>query len=169
MMSAETNKVDVMQEADRYFRALRAKQNEVAILNAYYDAELERISNWYKEDLKTLTDATDSIENALKTMYEGLLEENPKAKLNTPYGKVTKRTMTKWNWNDKKLLQGLKDKGLTEFVEVEVSEKPMKNELKKALIIADNGKVIDPNGEEFDLVEVREETTYSVKVVEVDD
>lgn len=162
------DKVEQMQEADKYFRALRMKKRELEEISAYYDAELERLSNWYKEQTQGLADAIESIENALKTMFERMVEENPKAKLSTPYGKVTKRTSTKWTWDDEKLLQGLKDKGLTEFVKVETKESPMKAEIKKAFTIAGD-KVIDPNGEVFDLVEVSEETTYSVKVVEVDE
>ena len=161
-------RVEDMQEADKYFKALRGKKNELATINAYYDAELERLSNWYKEQIQGLADAIESIENHLKTMYEKMVEENPNSKLSTPYGKVTKRTSTKWNWDDEKLLQGLKDKGLTEYVKVETKEIPMKAEIKKAFTIAGD-KVIDPNGEVFDLADVSEETTYSVKVVGVDD
>lgn len=162
------NKADQMQEADKYFRALRGKKDELAIINLYYDAELERLSNWYKEQTQGLAEAIESIENHLKTMFERMIEDNPKAKLSTPYGKVTKRTNTKWTWNDDKLLQGLKDKGLTEFVKVETKESPMKAEIKKAFTV-DGGKIIDPNGEVFDLAEVSEETTYSVKVADDDD
>lgn len=160
--------VEQMQEYDKYFRALKAKQKELAEINAYYDAELERLSGWYKGQTEDLTNAIESIENAVKSMFEKALKENPKAKVSTPYGKVSKRTSTKWNWNEEKLLQGLKEKGFNEFVKTEVKETPMKAEIKKAFTV-DNGKVIDTNGEVFDLVEVTEETTYTVKVVDDND
>lgn len=161
-------RVEDMQAADRWFKALAAKKRELAAIEEYRKGELERLEAWYKKESEGLIDDIESLENELKAYYEAMLAENPRVKLSTPYGKVTKRTSTKWNWDDEKLLQGLKDKGLTEFVKVETKEIPMKAEIKKAFTIAGD-KVIDPNGEVFDLADVSEETTYSVKVVGVDD
>ena len=157
------SRIEDMQTADRWFKALAARKDELAQTKAYRDAEVKKIEDWYAGIEENVSKEIESIENELKSYYAAMLEENPKAKLNTPYGKVTKRTEKKWAWGSD-LVKVLKERELGEYIRTKVTEEADKVAIKKAFAVREDGAVVDPNGEVLENVTVSAETSYKVEV-----
>ena len=157
------SRIEDMQTADRWFKALAARKDELAQTKAYRDAEVKKIEDWYAGIEENVSKEIESIENELKNYYAAMLEENPKAKLNTPYGKVTKRTEKKWAWGAD-LVKVLKERELGEYIRTKVTEEADKVAIKKAFVVREDGAVVDPNGEVLENVTVSAETSYKVEV-----
>ena len=134
------------------------RAEEVTLANA----ELERINVWFARQ--------DITYQASKNFLEGLIREyatqqrviDPKWKQKTPYGLVSFRKGKKFNYGDEeKLVKYLVDNGMGEFVKVVKS--PIKAELKKALTITKDGKVIFSNTGEI-LPEITVEEVENVTI-----
>lgn len=128
----------------------KEKNTEIAV------EEITKIEEW----LKTVNDsAQDSID-----YFQGLLgkyameqrESNPDFKsMKLPNGNIGfRKQQPKWNYDDKKLVEYLKENEETELIRVK--EEPNKSAIKKLFIVQD-GKVINPGtGEVVEGVEVEE-------------
>lgn len=151
-------KITNIDEANWAFRKIRALKEEVKETNLLADKEIERINSWREKETKASIDNIEYFEGLLTEYYMKLRNENPKAKLNTPYGKVTSRKSKKYNWiNEEELLKYLKENN-TELIRVK--EEINKIEFKK---VYKNG-VNEETGEVLPGIEIKEEETISVKV-----
>jgi len=91
----------------RKIRALKTKINETKELAAQ---ERERINNWEKAESKGSEESIGYFENLLCDYFKRVRETDPKAKVSTPYGKISSRKSTKWNYTDEEgLLKYLKE------------------------------------------------------------
>ena len=146
----------------RKLAALSAKEKEVKQLA---DVERARINDWENRELIALHSDKNYFESLVSDYHAKQLEENPKAKtISTPYGKSKSRaTKEQPKAVDKdKLLQHVKETGMTEFIKEEVKW----GDLKKSLHIHevdDKPIVIDENGQAVPGVEV-EPASVSFKV-----
>ncbi|WP_242957671.1 host-nuclease inhibitor Gam family protein, partial [Clostridium cochlearium] len=158
MEQLEGFKITNIDEANWAFRKIRALKEEVKETNLLADKEIERINSWREKETKASIDNIEYFEGLLTEYYMKLRNENPKAKLNTPYGKVTSRKSKKYNWiNEEELLKYLKENN-TELIRVK--EEINKIEFKK---VYKNG-VNEETGEVLPGIEIKEEETISVKV-----
>ncbi|BDR67011.1 phage protein [Clostridium tetani] len=151
-------KITNIDEANWAFRKIRALQEEVKETNLLADKEKERIENWREKEIKTSIDNIEYFEGILTEYYMKLRSEDPKAKLNTPYGKVTSRKNKKYNWiNEEGLIKYLKENNKKL---IRVREEINKIEFKK---VYKNG-VNKETGEVLPGLEIKEEESISVKV-----
>ncbi|WP_243447905.1 host-nuclease inhibitor Gam family protein [Clostridium tetani] len=151
-------KITNIDEANWAFRKIRALKEEVKETNLLADKEIERIENWREKEIKTSIDNIQYFEGILTEYYMKLRSEDPKAKLNTPYGKVTSRKNKKYNWiNEEGLIKYLKENNKKL---IRVREEINKIEFKK---VYKNG-VNEETGEVIPGIEIKEEETISVKV-----
>ncbi|RXM53937.1 hypothetical protein DP134_14065 [Clostridium tetani] len=158
MEELEGFKITNIDEANWAFRKIRALKEEVKETNLLADKEIERIENWREKEIKTSIDNIQYFEGILTEYYMKLRSEDPKAKLNTPYGKVTSRKNKKYNWiNEEGLIKYLKENNKKL---IRVREEINKIEFKK---VYKNG-VNEETGEVIPGIEIKEEETISVKV-----
>lgn len=126
----------------RKLKALEDKKNEIEMLAKI---ELDRINNWKKEELEGMKDNKGFFKFLLEEYYREQRELDPKFKLSTPYGKVTSRKQQpKWNYEDDKIIESLKSKGISELITTEMIEKVPKKEFKDSVEILQD--VISLNG-----------------------
>lgn len=152
-------KITNIDEANWAFRKIRALKEEVKETNLLADKEKERIENWREKEIKTSMDNIEYFQGILTEYYMKLRSENPKAKLNTPYGKVTSRKSKKWNYqNEEEILKYLKENEHSDLIKVK--EDINKAELKKVF----RDGVNKETGEVLPGIEIKEEESISVKV-----
>lgn len=124
----------------RKLSAIKAKNMEI---DNVARAEIERVTDWQKNETKKLEKQRQFFERLLEEFHRSRIAQNPKEKtISTPYGKMQiKKIPPKWEYDDNKLLQWLK-KNKPELVRIK--EEPNKQGLKKAVKVS-GSKAIDPD------------------------
>lgn len=146
------------------FRKLKAIEDKKREIKYLADKERTRISEWEKEELKAFKSSTGYFEMLLEDYYREIRQVDPKAKLSTPYGKVTSRKQQpKWNYNEEETLGWLRQND-TELIRVK--EEVDKAELKKKYQVMGTN-VVTEDGEIVEGITIENrEDTISIKVVE---
>ena len=109
--------------------------------------------NMLKEDQKI-----KYYEEVLLEFYKKQQEINPKYKLDTPYGKVTKRKSKKWSYDEESIIEFLEENMYIDTINIEKSIK--KNDIKKAFpegIDKSTGQVIEG-------ITIVEDVNYNIKL-----
>lgn len=136
----------------RFIKNLIEENSKVANL------EISKIKEWEDSENRVLIEKMSHYENILIEYFKQELEKNPKFKLSTPYGKVTKRANTKWIYDEEEILQYLEENNITNLINISKSIK--KSELKK---LYPNGIDIE-TGEVISGITIVNENNYSVKI-----
>lgn len=139
-------------------------EHKKAIEEAKYYArkERERINHWLEEETRRPLAEIGRLEGLLTIYYQNLKEEDPKARLSTPWGKVTSRTTQSYDWgNDDALTLWLKEHGQDEYIREKTTYSPNKEEIRKRFQVAGN-MLVSPSGEPVEGVTVEPKTTYRV-------
>ncbi|MCL9637751.1 host-nuclease inhibitor Gam family protein [Bacillus zanthoxyli] len=127
--------------------------------------ERERINNWENKELISIHSGLNYLESLVSRYHNAQLNKDPDAKtISTPYGKSRSRSIPEQPKavDKNKLLQHVKETGMTEFIKEEVKW----GDLKKVLHIHEvDGQpvVIDENGTIVEGVEI-EPASLSFKV-----
>ena len=122
-------KIENLEGATWAFRKLRAIENKEADIKAISEEEMARITSWRDAELKQYEADKQYFSFLLEEYYKNEKAKDKKFKLSTPYGKVTARKSSKWNYeNEEALVKYLKD-NKPELVRVK--EEVNKTELKK--------------------------------------
>ena len=133
------------------FREIIEIEKQMQDIEDLAKAELERINNWKKEELKTLEDSKQFFDFNLEQYFREQRELDPKFKLSTPYGKVTARKQQpKWNYEDDKTIEWLKENDISL---IRIKEEVNKAELKKKYKIYGN-QVVTEDGEVVEGIEI---------------
>lgn len=165
--SFQVTNLETANWAFKKLEALKAKENEI---NEVAEKELDRIKQWQSQELKSIESDKEYFEYLVTDYYKREKEKDDKFKLSTPYGKVTSRAGSKvleiqGGINEQDIIDQLEQKGFTEFVKV--SKKLNQADIKKGFYAADDGTLIDKNGEVLEGVKmVRKPTSYTVKAGE---
>jgi hypothetical protein len=121
--------VDDIDKANWCFRKIRALKAKVNDTKALAAQERERIDNWEKSESKSSEESIGYFESLLSEYFTKLRQVDPKAKVSTPYGKISSRKSTKWNYtNEEELLKYLKENSSDL---IKIKEEINKAELKK--------------------------------------
>lgn len=158
----ERFKVKDLDAANWCFRKLKAIEDKKREIKYLADKERTRITEWEKEELKAFKSSTDYFEMLLEDYYRELRGVDSKAKLSTPYGKVTSRKQQpKWNYEEDKTLEWLKENDISL---IRIKEEVNKAELKKKFNI--NGtQVVTEDGEIVEGITIEErEDSVVIKV-----
>lgn len=151
--------VDSLESANWCFRKIRAVDAQIAETNSIADAEINRIETWREKENESAKSSKAYLEMLLREYYIKLKEENPKAKLSTPYGKVSSRKQKKWNYNnEKEIVNYLTQNGYNNLLKIKqsIDKANLKKEFK-------NG-VNSETGELIPGIEITNEESISIKV-----
>ena len=121
--------------------------------------EIDQIKAWEDEVNSELDQKIKYYEEVLLEFFKKQQELNPKYKLDTPYGKVTKRKSKKWSYDEESIIEFLEENMYIEMINIEKSIR--KNDIKKAFpegIDTSTGQVIDG-------ITIVEEVNYNIKLV----
>lgn len=151
-------------DISRIFRKLQAlktlkKQNQELV-----QMEKSRLDSWLENQNKNIEYDMFELEQHITAYYEQEKEKNPDFRLKTPYGSVTSRKTTRWNYDEEKLLKQVKEIGLNTCIRVK--EEIDKAELKKVVTYSETGQVFTSDGEILEGVTVSRENKVSVNVEE---
>lgn len=161
----EITDLDSANWALRKMAALNVKLDEVKGLA---DRERDRIGQWEVQETKQINNSIDYFRGLLVKFYTKKRSEDPKFKLSTPYGYVRQATNKKYDYNEDKLIEELNG---TEYVKTEY--KVDKAKLKKDILLVPDKKVegsfkaVSADGVVLEGLTVTENTTYSIKAVEI--
>ena len=137
----------------KYVNMLKEENTAIA------EKEIQKIRAWKDEVNLELDQKVKYYEEVLIEFYKKQQEVNPKYKLDTPYGKVTKRKSKKWSYDEEVIIEFLEENMYIDMINIEKSIK--KNDIKKAFpegIDTSSGQVIDG-------ITITEETNYNIKLL----
>lgn len=136
----------------KYVNMLKKENTAIA------EKEIQKIRAWEDEVNSELDQKVKYYEEVLIEFYKKQQELNPKYKLDTPYGKVTKRKSKKWSYDEEAIIEFLEENMYIDMINIEKSIK--KNEIKKVFpegIDTSSGQVIDG-------ITIVEEVNYNIKL-----
>jgi len=136
----------------KYVNMLKEENTSIA------EKEIQKIRAWEDEVNSELDQKVKYYEEVLIEFYKKQQEVNPKYKLDTPYGKVTKRKSKKWSYDEEAIIEFLEENMYIDMINIEKSIK--KNDIKKVFpegIDTSSGQVIDG-------ITITEEINYNIKL-----
>lgn len=137
----------------KYVNMLKEENTAIA------EKEIQKIRAWQDEVNSELDEKIAYYQEVLIEFYKKQQEVNPKYKLDTPYGKVTKRKSKKWSYDEEAIIEFLEENMYIDMINIEKSIK--KNDIKKAFpdgIDTSSGQVIDG-------ITIVEEVNYNIKLL----
>ena len=137
----------------KYVNMLKEENTVIA------EKEIQKIKLWQDEANSELDKKIKYYEEVLLEFFKQQQELNPKYKLDTPYGKVTKRKSKKWSYDEEAIIEFLEENMYIDLINIEKSIK--KNDIKKSFpegIDKSTGQVIDG-------ITISEEVNYNIKLL----
>lgn len=135
--------------AMRKIAALEAKNKEI---KDSADLEIDRIREWKDKETAANYDSINFFKANLGFYLERLREEDPKARVKTPYGTVsTRNKQPSWEFTEASV-EELERLELTDLVRVK--KEVDKTALKKSVTVLENGSVVTDDGEILESVKV---------------
>lgn len=163
--SEERFKITNLDAANWAFKKIDALNARIKEKQELAEAEKERIVAWLESETKSDLQSIEYFEQILVEYYQELRAADPKAKLSTPYGKVTSRKkQPSWEFDAEKTLEYFKQNN-PELVEVKESFN--KTQAKKVFnpVLDETGNVADENGELVEFVKaIPQGDSFTVKV-----
>lgn len=168
IQSQETNfEITDINSLNWAFRKLAALQSKAKEIKQLANVERERIAEWEKGELSSVTNSISFFESLVTTYHAKQLVEDPKAKtISTPYGKAKSRKSKEQpeKQNEEQILQYVFENDLDEFVKSSVNWSELKKKL-KVVEISGEKVVVDENGQMVPGVTVKPESiSFSVEV-----
>lgn len=150
-------KITNLEGATWAFRKLQAIESKKADIKETADRERLRISNWEQSEMNQYESDETYFQTLLADYYKEEREKDSKFKLSTPYGKVSSRKDTIWNWEDEQaLMDYLKDNKLPGIrVKEELNKIDIKKQFKNG-VNAETGEILPG-------VSVEQKETITVK------
>lgn len=163
----ETNAVTFMVDDDKKagwaLRQYSVLEHELTRKKDLVKDEIERLKSWLELEQEKIEKRKAFLSQHLDAYLYQLRLDNPKAKIDTPYGTVTTRkSPAKFVYEDDKVIKFLHDADMTDFIRVK--EEIDKTPLKKVLTVKD-GRAYTEAGEEVDGIVVEDaKDVLSIKV-----
>ncbi|AST97317.1 host-nuclease inhibitor Gam family protein [Shouchella clausii] len=166
-LSEERFKITDQESLNWAFRKIAALKTQMEETDAIAAKEIERIHLWAAEQHKPVKQSIEFFESLIAQYHMQLLEENPKAKtLKTPHGKSksTRRKPAPVAVNKDKLLEHVKEAGMSDYIKEEIRWGDFKKTL--SITTADGQPVVvDAWGQRVEGVEIDQGgTTFKVEV-----
>ncbi|OOG28535.1 hypothetical protein BZK37_01670 [Enterococcus casseliflavus] len=144
--------IDSLESADWALRKIAVLKKKNDEIHQLAEKERERITEWEDKETHSNQESIAFFESKLADYLHELRKNDPKAKIKTPHGTVsTRKQPDSWEYQGD-TLNTLKELGLTEFITIK--ESINKAELKKAVQVLENGRVISPDGEVIESIKV---------------
>lgn len=152
--------VNDLNQANWCFRKIRAFNAKITETKVLAGKEKERIDSWEKAETKNAQDSIAYFESLLSDYYIRLKQQDPKAKVSTPYGKISSRKSAKWNYNNE-------DELLSYLKENDASLVKIKESVDKAKLKGKYKDGVDlETGEVLPGVSISTEETIQIKPIE---
>lgn len=157
--------IDDLEKANWAFKKINALNARINEKKELAEAEQRRIRNWLDNETKNDFESVEYFEGLLTAYYKQLRQQDPKAKLTTPYGKVTSRKrQPAWNWDENKAIEYLKANAPQVLQEKITFSKTEAKKLFTPIETEEGYRLIDENGELVDIAEIEfQEDSYTVK------
>ncbi|MDU6295580.1 host-nuclease inhibitor Gam family protein [Clostridium celatum] len=155
--SKEEFKVTNLQGATWCFRKLRAIEGKIEDITNVAAMEIERITEWLKNETKSLETDKAYFEGLLNAYYVEQRAKDNKFKLSTPYGKVTAKKIKKWTYDEEVVKEYVKAENLP-FIRIK--EELDKSAIKKAF----KDGVNNETGEYIPGITIEEIESISIKI-----
>lgn len=136
-------KITDLNSANWAFRKLSALKHEKTEIQTLVQSELDRIKEWEIKKTNSINNDIAYFEGIITEYYSKERDNNPAFKLSTPYGKVTSKISTDWQYDEETLLEELKG---SEFIRIKTTESLDKVSLRKAATVVEDGRVVMPDG-----------------------
>jgi len=163
MENQETFKIEDLKGASWALRKIKEYKESILEKEELARVEKERIDNWLIEETKSDLVSLEYFNGLLVEYYKELKQSDPKAKISTPYGKVTSRKNKKWNYkNENEFLEYLTSNGYNNLIRVK--KEIDKIGIKKEFELKDDVVINKNTGEILPFIDVVEEETINVKV-----
>lgn len=165
MENQEAFRIEDLKDASWVLRKIREYKESILEKEELAKAEKERIDKWLVNETKNDLINIEYFNELLLRYYKELKQNDPKARITTPYGQVTSRKNKKWNYgNEETLLKYLNSNGYKNLIRTK--QEINKTCLKESFLIKD-GIVLDKNtGEVIPEISIVEEENINVKVEE---
>lgn len=151
-------------EFTKMFKELIDLKDDLEEKQKTAEAERSRIDLWEQTYSEPIKNRISYIEEQIKNKYAQELAENPKFKINNPWGKVTKRTTTNYDYGDEKELVKQLEETAPEFVKTKTEKSINKTELKKVVQVTETGAVC-LFGEVLGNAHAEKVTKFNVEVI----
>ena len=142
--------------ASGIFEAIAAYQAEID--EVHKEAEIRRamLADWEMKETESNQQSIDFFEQKLREFWIRESGGDPKKKIKTSGGTLsTRKRPDMWDYDKTiDIVNELKQLGLDNLVNTKVTETPMKSEIKKVLRIASDGRVVTPDGEYVEGIQV---------------
>lgn len=126
----------------------------------YADLKILELQEYKKRITAERDYKNEFLQGKLMEYLRARREEDPDFKIKTVNGTVSTRTTKSWAYDDKKVLEFLKNNGLTGLIRFK--EDPDKAAIKKAFKIYGN-HVVDADGQVVDGIEIEEKENISIR------
>lgn len=100
--------VDTNEKADWAMKKLSEINNQIEDVDRRAKVQEQQIFDWKTNELQKLEESKEYFENLLNDFTAKNLEENPKFKFSSPWGKISVRHTKKWSYNDDELIERYK-------------------------------------------------------------
>ncbi|GIN17485.1 hypothetical protein J32TS2_28410 [Shouchella clausii] len=167
-LSEERFKITDQESLNWAFRKIAALKTQMEETDAIAAKEIERIHLWAAEQHKPVKQSIEFFESLITQYHMQLLESDPKAPktLKTPHGKSksTRRKPAPVAVNKDKLLEHVKEAGMSDYIKEEIRWGDFKKTL--SITTADGQSVVvDAWGQRVEGVEIDQGgTTFKVEV-----
>lgn len=157
--------IDSKEKAAWAFRKLAELNAAISENESFANAEIDRVKAWLDKENESLLHEKEYFDHLLIDYTKRTKEDDPKAKVSTPWGSVKTRTARKYIWKDDDVMEWAKESG-AQYVKEKVTYSLDKAALKKDCNVTEEGDLVDANGEIVPGVKAPYETTYTVEVKE---
>ena len=139
--------VNDLKSATWVMRKLRALDIKDAETNATADEQIQSLNDWRDKQLADNDANRGFLQGYLGTYLDRLRVDDPKARIETPYGTVsTRKSPAGVQWSDKDVVASLEKQKLDSLIRIK--KEPNKTAIKKAFKFKD-GHYINADGQEL--------------------
>ena len=146
--------------ADWAMETIKNNDKEAQERLDYADLKILELQEYKKRTIAERDYKNGFLQGKLMEYLRARREEDPNFKIKTVNGTVSTRTTKSWSYDDKKVLEFLKNNGLTDLIRFK--EDPDKAAIKKAFKIYGN-YVVDEDGQVVDGIEIQEKENISIR------
>lgn len=161
----EAWKIEDLGGADWCFRKIKEAEDDFNEQVKYVKAEIEKYQEYINKLERQKEDKTGFFKYKLQEYLMARQEEDPNFKLKTMVGSANFKNKTTWDYgNEDKLIEFLENHDLTDFVKIKENKSINKSELRKNMLVLENGIVTYINGQIIEGVVVNKEKEFFVKL-----
>lgn len=155
-VESERFKVTDESSANWALRKIAQKEQQIKANNELAAAEEQKIEAWRKQENEKAQNDIDFFQSYLAEYAMDLKKKDPKFKtLKLPNGELSfRKQQPEWILDDEKVIKALKESGKDDLIKV--TEKPKKDEIKKAFKAHGNKAINPETGEVVDGITIEE-------------